>query len=102
MAMLIVVTPPNVLVPSSTNKVEIAVNLNNFLIVPSSKLWPEYTNNPMTKIGYAFESNLGVTSLTFCTVVIPRGTPQPLDMDDIHGTSVTRQTLFIVVPDQVS
>ncbi len=102
MTMLIVVTPPNVLVPSSMNKVDVAVNLNNFLIVPSAKLRPEYTNNPTTKIGYAFESNRGVTSLTFCLVLIPHGTLQPLNMDDIHGTSATRQTLFLVVPDQVS
>jgi hypothetical protein len=60
--MLIVVAPPNVLVPFSTNVVDVGVNLYNFFIVPSAKLRTEYTNNPTLKIGYAFESNRGVTS----------------------------------------
>jgi hypothetical protein len=81
--------------PDGTN---IAVVLDNVLVISTAELWSIDRHHPPIKICDALKPKSRIPLFPFCTVMIASGTIRPLHMNHIHGTNTTWQSCGIVVP----
>jgi hypothetical protein len=72
-ALIGVILPRNVFVPSSSNAMDIWVNLHDLLVVASAKLRTVYANNPAIIICDALKCMSGMACLTLRAIVAPVG-----------------------------
>jgi hypothetical protein len=92
-----VILPANILEPSSLNALDVWVDLHNFFVIQSAKVYSIHPNYPAVKIGDALKCESGIASLSLRAIVIPGWTGQPLDVHDIHQTATPRQTDIVVI-----
>jgi hypothetical protein len=92
-----VILPPNILEPSNLNAMDVWVNLHNFFVIPSAKVWPVHPNYPAVKNSDALKCKSGIASLSLCAIVIPGWTGRPLDVHDIHRTATPWQTDIVII-----
>jgi hypothetical protein len=92
-----VILPPKILESSSLNAMDVWVNLHNFFVILSAKVWPVHPNYPAVKIGDALKCKSGIASLSLCAIVIPGQTGRPLDVHNVHQTATPRQTNIVVI-----
>jgi hypothetical protein len=75
--------------------IDVWVNLHNFFVIPSAKIWPVYPNYPAVKIGDALKCKSGIASLSL--IVIPGRTGRTLDVHNVHQTATPRQTDIVII-----